>query len=110
MDLEELLVAAVEEVRSLLRDNRDELLAHVRHLDECLAAALAILADLEKVAALTSADRSVIGMYRETVVELRDRLEPLAGEVEDAARKLATRFTATRTARAAPLTQGAIFA
>jgi hypothetical protein len=79
----------VEEVRAFLRDNRDEILAIVADLDCRLAVALRTLDGVERKAS-RPATLVVAAMYRDLVVQLRERLDPIAGEVDEAARLFAS--------------------
>lgn len=81
----------VDEVQAWIRDNRDGILALVADLDRALALACRILDGVARKASHHPPTLAVVAMYRETIIELRERLEPLASESDEAARRFAAR-------------------
>ena len=80
-----------DDIRLWLRANRDEVLALVTDLDRRVALADRILDGIARKASHHPATLTVVGIYRESIAELRERLDPVAGEVDEAARAFAAR-------------------
>ena len=91
---------AVDATRSFIATNRESILARVIDLDRRLALAMRILDGVERKAAHCPSTLAIVATYRETLVELRERLDPMAGEADEAARLFAARtvFAGAKTA------------
>ncbi len=68
----------VEEVRLLLRANRDEILVFLRDLADIQVTALRTLDRLGRVPGMTAGDRVLVAAFRASVIEATARFDPLA--------------------------------